>query len=377
VKDGKERLMMGNEACAEGAIASGVRFFAGYPITPASEVAEIMALRLPQVGGCFIQMEDEIASITAATGASLGGMKAMTASSGPGLSLMQEAIGCAAIMEVPIVIVNVQRGGPGIGNIQPSQGDVMQARWGPHGGPQLIALAPSSVKECFDLTVKAVNLAEHFRVPVILLSDASVGHIREKLKLPHSVEVRDRKRPTVPPEAFSTYDADEPDGVPPMADLGTRYRSHMTSFIHHTTGLPAWTDLAVTDALIRRLSNKILWHLDEVVDLERYDLEDAEVVVVAYGSTARPARAAVTMARDEGTRAGLLKLLTIWPFPTEEVRRLSEKARIILVPELNNGQIVGEVERSAVGGCEVVGLNRVDGGLITPEQIFARLQEVI
>lgn len=375
--NGRELLIMGNEACAEGAIAAGVRFFAGYPITPASEIAEIMAFRLPQVGGCFIQMEDEIASITAATGASLGGMKAMTASSGPGLSLMQEAIGCAAIMEVPLVIINVQRGGPGIGNIQPSQGDVMQARWGPHGGPQLIALAPSSVKECFDLTVKAVNLAERFRVPVMLLSDASVGHIREKIVLPDSVEEVKRRRPTVPSEDFNTYDTDEPDGVPPMADLGTAYRSHITSFMHHKTGLPAWTDLEVTDTLIRRLCNKIQWHLDEVLLLERYDLEDAEVVVVAYGSTARPAKAAVAMARNEGIRAGMLKLLTIWPFPKEEIRRLSEGTKVMLVPELNAGQIKGEVERSVMGGCSVAGLNRVDGGLITPEQILAQLKEVI
>ncbi len=235
---GKECLMMGNEACAEGAIAAGVRFFAGYPITPASEIAEIMAARLPQVGGCFIQMEDELGSITAATGASLGGMKAMTASSGPGLSLKQEGIGCAAIMEVPVVIINVQRGGPGIGNIQPSQGDVMQARWGSHGGPQLIALSPSSVKECFDLTAKAVNLAERFRVPVIVLSDASVGHMREKILVPDSIEIIDRKRPTVPPEKYLSYDTDEPDGVPPLADLGTEYLSHITSFMHHKNGFP-------------------------------------------------------------------------------------------------------------------------------------------
>jgi 2-oxoglutarate ferredoxin oxidoreductase subunit alpha len=375
--NGKERLMMGNEACAEGAILAGVRFFAGYPITPASEIAEILSVRLPQAGGCFIQMEDELGSITAATGASLGGVKAMTASSGPGLSLKQEGIGCAAIMEVPIVIINVQRGGPGIGNIQPSQGDVMQARWGSHGGPQLIALAPSSVKECFDLTVKAVNLAERFRVPVILLSDASVGHMREKILVPDSVETVHRKRPSVPPEDFLTYDTDAPDGVPPMAGFGTEYRSHYTSFMHYKNGFPAWTDLEVTDTLIRRLSNKILWHQDEIVFLERYALEDAELVVVAYGSTARPAKAAVAMARKEGTRAGLLKLLTVWPFPNEEVRKLSEKAKAMVVPEMNLGQLVGEVERSARGKCGVVGLNRVDGGLITPEQIFTRLQEVI
>jgi 2-oxoglutarate ferredoxin oxidoreductase subunit alpha len=372
---GTERLMMGNEACAEGAIAAGVRFFAGYPITPASEIAEIMSFRLPQVGGCFIQMEDELGSITAATGASLGGMKAMTASSGPGLSLKQEGIGCAAIMEVPVVIINVQRGAPGIGNIQPAQGDVMQARWGSHGGPQLIALAPSSVKECFDLTVKAVNLSERFRVPVLVLSDASVGHMREKIWVPDSVDIVNRTRPAVPPEKFLSYDTDEPDGVPAMADLGSEYLSHITSFMHYKNGFPAWTDLKVTDVLVNRLSNKILWHQEEIIFLERYLLEDAEIALVAYGSTARPAKAAVAMARNKGIRAGLLKLMTLWPFPREEAKKISEKAHTLMVPELNLGQIVGEVERGACGKSRVVGINRVDGGLLTPEEIFARLEE--
>ena len=369
--------MMGNEACVEGAIAAGVRFFAGYPITPASEITELMAARLPQVGGCFIQMEDEIGSITAATGASMGGMKAMTASSGPGICLMQEAIGAAAIMEIPIVIINVQRGGPGIGNIQPSQGDVMQARWGAHGGPQMIALAPSSVKDCFDLTVKAVHLAECFRVPVMVLSDASIGHMREKLVIPDSVMCADRKRPTVAPEDFLTYDTDEPDGVPAMADLGTAHHSHYTTFMHHKNGLGAWTDLETTDVLVKRLSNKIMHHQDEIIEVERLNLEDAEVAIVAYGSTSRPAKAAVTLARERGIKAGLLKLLTIWPFPREEIKCISERANVILVPELNMGQLLGDVERSVLGNCKVIGLNRVDGALITPEQIFARLEEII
>jgi len=373
---GKEALMMGNEACAEGAIAAGVRFFAGYPITPASEIAEILSVRLPQVGGCFIQMEDELGSITAATGASIGGMKALTASSGPGLSLKQEGIGCAAIMEVPLVVINVQRGGPGIGNIQPSQGDVMQARWGSHGGAQLIALAPSSVKECFDLTVQAVNFSERFRVPVLLLSDASIGHMREKIRIPPSVETVERKHPFVAPEAFETYDAEDPDGVPAMAAIGTKYRSHYTSFMHHKSGFPAWTDLEVTDALVRRLTNKILHHSEEIILLERHELEDAKIVVVAYGSTARPAKAAVNMAREKGIPAGLMKLMTLWPFARDEIKRLSERAKAILVPEMNLGQIVCEIERAAGGRCRVVSLNRLDGGLITPEQIFAMLQEV-
>jgi 2-oxoglutarate ferredoxin oxidoreductase subunit alpha len=239
----------------------------------------------------------------------------------------------------------------------------------------LIALAPSSVKECFDLTAKAVNLAERFRVPVIVLSDASVGHMREKILVPDSVELVNRKRPTVPPDKYLSYDTDEPDGVPPLADLGTEYLSHITSFMHHKNGFPAWTDLKVTDALVKRLANKILWHQEEIIALERYLLEDADIALVAYGSTARPAKAAAAMARKKGIRAGLLKLMTLWPFPGEEIRKISEKARTLMVPELNMGQIVGEVERWARGNSRVVGINRVDGALLTPEEILARLEE--
>ena len=241
----------------------------------------------------------------------------------------------------------------------------------------MIALAPSSVKDCFDLTVSAVNLAERFRVPVMVLSDASIGHMREKLLVPDSVVCGERKRPTVTPEEFLTYDTDKPDGVPSMADLGTAYHSHYTSFMHHKNGLAAWTDLETTEALIKRLSNKIMQHQDKIIMLERLHLEDAEVAIVAYGSTSRPAKAAVTMAREKGIKAGLLKLLTIWPFPGEEIRCISERANVILVPELNMGQLLGEVERSVLGNSKVIGLNRVDGALITPEQIFARLEEVI
>lgn len=370
------RLLSGNEACAAGAIAAGVRFFAGYPITPASEIAEYMALRLPQAGGCFIQMEDEIASVTAATGASLGGIKAMTASSGPGLSLMQEGIGCAAIMEVPLLIVNVQRGGPGIGNIQPSQGDIMQARWGAHGGVHLIALAPSNVEECFSLTASAVGLAERFRVPVIILSDASIGRMREKITLPESVDIVERTRPNVAPSTYRAFDTDLPDGVPQMADLGSEYISHITSFVHDKMGFPAWTDLKVTDTLIRRLNNKILLHDDEIILCETFNLDRAEIVVVAYGSTARTARAAVNMARDSGVDVGLLKLLTIWPFPYDYIKRLSQHAKCIIVPELNLGQLSGEVEHACRSECRVIGINRVDGALLTPIEIFSRIMEV-
>ncbi|BEQ16985.1 2-oxoacid:acceptor oxidoreductase subunit alpha [Desulfoferula mesophila] len=371
----KEVLLLGNEACVEGAIMAGVRFFAGYPITPASEIAEHMSLRLPQEGGCFIQMEDEIGSVTAATGASMGGVKAMTASSGPGISLKQEGIGCAAIMEVPLVIVNVQRGGPGIGNIQPAQGDVMQARWGTHGGVHMIALAPSSVQECFDLTVKAVNLSERFRVPVMILSDASIGHMREKVTLPESLELVERPRPKVDPKDYLSYDTEAPDGVPPMADLGTAYESHFTSFIHNKKGFAAWTDYAITDALVHRLNNKLLMHLNDILLIESYLLDDADMVVVAHGSTARPSKAAVNRARQAGIKAGLLKLLTVWPFPYEHVRSLAKRTKTFLVPELNLGQLAGEVERCLGEKNVLHQVNRVDGGLLTPDQILAAIEE--
>ena len=371
----KEILLLGNEACVEGALMAGVRFFAGYPITPASEIAEYMSLRLPQEGGCFIQMEDEIGSVTAATGASMGGVKAMTASSGPGISLKQEGIGCAAIMEVPLVVVNVQRGGPGIGNIQPAQGDVMQARWGTHGGVQLIGLAPSSVQECFTLAARAVNLAEKFRVPVIILSDASIGHMREKVTLPASLDVVERPRPQVPPEQYMAYDTDAPDGVPPMADLGSAYESHFTSFIHNKKGFAAWTDYEITDALVRRLNNKILMRVEEIITLESFLTEDADVVVVAHGSTVRPSKAAVIQTREAGIKAGLLKLITTWPFPYKQVRQLAQQAKNFVVPELNLGQLAGEVERCLGDGNNLHQLNRVDGGLITPDQVIAAIEE--
>ena len=371
------RLLLGNEACAEGAIAAGVRFFAGYPITPATEITEYMASRLPRISGCFIQMEDEIASITAATAASLGGVKAMTASSGPGLSLMQEGIGAAIIMETPLLIVNVQRGGPGIGNIQPSQGDIMQARWGTHGGVNVIALAPSSVEECFHLTVKAVGLAERFRIPVFILSDASIGHMREKITIPDSVDVVERVRPTGPPEDYKTFETKTPDGVPQMADVGTEYISHLTTFVHNEKGFPAWTNLGVTDALLRRLNNKILMHLDEIIQFETYHVDNAKVVVLAYGSTARAAKAAVQMARERGLRAGLLKLMTVWPFPYDIVRELAGHVDCMIVPELNLGQLYGEADRAMKGSCEMRAINRVDGALITPQEILKTISEVL
>ncbi len=375
----KRRLMQGNEACAEGAIAAGVRFFAGYPITPATEIAEIMARRLPQVDGIFIQMEDEIGSLCAVLGASVAGGKAMTASSGPGISLMQESIGLAVITEIPCVIVNVMRGGPSTGMpTYPSQMDVMQARWGTHGDHPVIALAPSSVRESFDLTVEAVNLSERFRTPVFVLSDAAVGHLREVVELPEAdeIELESRLRPQVSPEDYVPY-AGRDGQVPPMADFGTGYRWHVDSNVHDEYGFPATSSPPTADSLVRRLNAKVLDRADEIVRTEAYHLDDAEVAIIAYGSVARSAAEAVDMARDRGKRIGLLRPITLWPFPEAAIQELASRVRSILVPEMNLGQITHEVERLACGQAEVRPLNRIDGLPIAPGEIIDALKEMI
>lgn len=374
------RLMQGNEACAEAALDAGCRFFAGYPITPATEIAEILAARLPEVGGTFIQMEDELASMAAVIGASIGGKKALTASSGPGITLKQENLGYAAMVEIPCVIVNVQRGGPSTGlPTLPAQGDVMQARWGTHGDHPIIVLAPSTVRETYDLTIAAFNLAERFRTPVILLSDAVVGHLREKVVLPDPSEIRlvDRKRVSVSPNEYLPFKAGE-DGVPEFVPVGEGYRYHMTSNAHDEGGFPATNNHAVAKALLERLHNKIMNHLDEVIFTEEFETDDAEIIVFAYGCSARSARSAVRLARKEGIKAGLLKAKTLWPFPSEAVRRLAEKAKAIVVPEMNMGQMVGEVERAVRKlQVDVLPLNRYDGLMISPEQILAKIKEVM
>lgn len=374
---GVARLMQGNEAVVEGALAAGVRFFAGYPITPSTEIAELMAERLPLVGGKFIQMEDEIASMAAVIGASLAGAKALTATSGPGFSLKQENIGYAAMAEIPCVVVNVQRWGPSTGiPTAPAQGDVMQARWGTHGDHPVIALCPSSVREAFDLTVRAVNLAEKYRVPVILLMDEVVGHMRERVVLPppEEVEVVERKKPRVPPVDYYPYRPDE-DGVPPMANFGEGYRYHVTGLVHDEKGNPT-TDPRVAEELLLRLHRKIYDHLEDIVEVERYMLEDAEVAVVAYGAVARAARRAVKEARAAGINAGLLRPVTIWPFPEREVAELAQKVRLVVVAEMNLGQLRLEVERAVGGRVAVKGIHRVSGELITVEEILAALREV-
>jgi len=368
--DRKVLLLQGNEALAEGALAAGCRFFAGYPITPASEIAEHMALKLPALGGSFIQMEDEIASMGAVIGASLAGMKAMTATSGPGFSLVQENLGYACMAETPCVVVNVMRGGPSTGlPTLASQGDVMQARWGTHGDHPIIVLAVSSVRDCFEITVFAFNLSEKYRVPVIILSDEVVAHTRETFVLPSpgEIEVFDRVTPAVPPEWYLPYE-DTGTGVPPMAAFGDGYRHHVTGLTHDERGFPTQRSDEI-NVLMRRLFRKITQGFHEIQRVETFMMEDAEIAVIAYGSVARSSRRAVIEAREHGVKAGLLQLVTLFPFPRRYVEKVLQQCRAVLVPEMNMGQISREVKRVHLNSSRVETLNRVDGRLITPREI--------
>lgn len=356
-------------------MAAGLRFYGGYPITPSTEIAEILSRRLPQVGGVFIQMEDEIGSIAAVIGASMAGLKAATATSGPGFSLMQENLGYAAGAEIPCVIVNVQRAGPSTGQpTAPAQGDVMQARWGTHGDHPIIALTASTVRECFDQTVRAFNLAERYRTPVILLLDEVVGHMRERTVLPplDEIEVLERPKPAVPPEWYFPYEETDAD-VPPLAAIGEGYRYHVTGLFHDRSGYPT-VRLDEINPWFERIFRKIDLNLKDIVQTEAEFMDDARSVVIAYGSTARAARHAVKEARARGRRVGLLKLLTIWPFASAEVEEATRHARRVVVPELNLGQLRSEVERVVKGRAEVVGVNRADGAVITPRQILEALE---
>jgi 2-oxoglutarate ferredoxin oxidoreductase subunit alpha len=369
------RLMQGNEACAEGAIAAGCRFFAGYPITPATEIAEIMARRLPQVGGKFIQMEDEIASIAAIIGGSVAGAKSLTATSGPGFSLMQENIGYAAMAEIPCVIVDVQRAGPSTGlPTQPSQGDVMQSRWGTHGDHPIIVLCPSSVHETFALTVRAFNLSERYRTPVILLMDAMIAHMREGVQLPklEQLEIWDRAPTEVPPEWYKPF-VNEPQDVPPLAPFGEGYRYHITGLFHDELGYPTQR-LDEINPWLSRVFGKLERGLSEIVDYEEDEhLDRAEVIVIAYGATARSAQHAVKLARARGARVSLLRLRTLWPFPEERVETAAERLHRVIVPEMNRGQLTLEVER-VVGKHKVVRVNRADGQMVAPDRILDAIE---
>jgi len=374
VKSGRPVLLQGNEAMVEGALAAGCRFFAGYPITPATEISEMMSWRLPALGGTFIQMEDEIASMGAVIGASLAGDKAMTVTSGPGFSLMQENLGFACVAEVPCVIVNVMRGGPSTGlPTRVAQGDVQQARWGTHGDHPIIVLSVSTTRDCFEVTVKAFNLSEKYRTPVIILSDEVVAHTREKILLPppETLEVVDRVQPTMPPEWYIPYE-DTPRGVPPMASFGAGYRYHVTGLVHDVRGFPTERPDEIVP-FTNRLFRKIYQHFFDIQMVEEHLTADAEVLVVAYGAVARSAKRAVNDARDRGVKAGLVKLITLWPFPRRLLMAHLKRVRAVLVPELNVGQISREVKRINQGLTRIEKLNRIDGGLITPEEIVERL----
>jgi len=376
-KEKRVRVITGNEACAEGALAAGMRFYAGYPITPSSEIAEVLAEKLPKHGGVFIQMEDEIASVGAIIGGSLAGVKSMTATSGPGFSLMQENIGYAAMAEIPCVIVNVMRGGPSTGlPTLPSQSDIMQARWGTHGDHPIIALTPFSVAETFELTVRAFNLAEQFRTPVILLLDEILGHVNEKVTLPDEkdIPIVNRVIPQEPPDQYLPY-RHTATGVPPMVSFGQGYRYHVTGLAHDESGFPT-NKAAEIEKLLDRLHRKIDQNRDQIVEVEPYAMEDAQVGIVSFGSSARSSRHAVRMAREAGYKVGLLRIRTLWPFPDKEIQAFSDRIKKWIVAEMNMGQLAHEVEWALFGKAPVIRVNVYNGDPISPLMILAKIKEI-
>jgi 2-oxoglutarate ferredoxin oxidoreductase subunit alpha len=366
-----EFFLSGDEACAEGALAAGCRFFAGYPITPATEIAEHMSERLPEVGGTYIQMEDELASMAAILGASWGGVKAMTSTSGPGFSLMMENIGLGICTETPCVVCNVQRAGPSTGlPTLVGQGDMMQARWGSHGHYEVIALAPSSPQEMFDFTIRAFNLSEQYRIPVIIMADEVVGHMTERVVIPPEEEIVlvERRKPSKPHRDYLPYRPDK-DGVAPMANCGDGYRIHITGLTHNERGYPGM-DEDTQKNMVTRLIRKIADNKDKIIQTNTMYLDDAEIVVVAYGISARSARYAVHEARSRGIRSGLIKLDTVWPFPEALIRDVATRARVLIMPEINAGQMVLEMERCAGGACPVHLVSHMGGSVIHPAAIL-------
>ncbi len=366
-----EHYMTGDEACAEGALAAGCLFFAGYPITPATEVAERMSARLPDVGGTYIQMEDEIAAMAAVVGASCAGAKSMTATSGPGFSLMMENIGLAVCTETPCVVVNVQRAGPSTGlPTMSAQGDMMQARWGSHGHYDIIALSPSSAQEIFYQTIDAFNLSETYRTPVLIMTDEIIGHMSERVIIPDvkDIALASRPKPTGPKENFKPFAPGET-GVAPMAIAGEGYKIHVTGLTHDERGYPVMTAEAQA-SMMERLMNKFAKNRNKIIRTESYRLEDADIAVVSYGVSARTALAAVEDARARGIKAGMLRLITVWPFPTEMIRQLADRIKGLITVELNLGQMHLEVERAAAGKAPVYLVGHAGGTLIPPEQVL-------
>jgi len=367
------KILQGNEACVEGAIAADCKFFAGYPITPASEIAEHMSKRLPQNNGIFLQMEDELGSVNAIIGARWGGNKSMTATSGPGFSLMQEGLGYGIVTETPIVVVDVQRGGPSTGQpTSSSQQDVYQARYGSHGDYEIIVYTPSSVQEMFDFTIKAFNQAEKFRVPVIILADEIVGHMREKIIIPEQIEIEVRQPPEKCKNPYKTDDT----LIPPSVEFFQGHNLLIDGQLHDESGLRAGHQPEISGNLVKRLSNKILQNIDQIIELEDYKTEDASIVVISYGSVARSALEAVKIARDNGFKVGWIKVNTIWPFPENELKRLTSNASSILVPEMNMGKYYREI-RGAMRDKNVISMPLVGGKIHKPGEIYEKMKEVL
>ncbi|MDD3985201.1 MAG: 2-oxoacid:acceptor oxidoreductase subunit alpha [Methanobacterium sp.] len=367
-------FIQGNEACARGAIKAGCRFFAGYPITPSTEIAEDMAIFLPREGGTFIQMEDEISALGAVIGGVWGGMKGMTATSGPGFSLMQEHIGYAAMTETPLVIVNMQRGSPSTGQpTMASQSDMMQARWGSHGDYEIIALSPASVQECFDFTVMAFNLAEKYRVPVMVMADEIVGHMREKIEIPEKTKITPRSMPTEGPETFLPYKAD-PEGTAPMPAFGDGYKLLITGLTHDERGYPDASSPQAHSKLVNRLCNKIISKTDEIAMVKTMFTEDADVLIVSYGAPSRSLSTAVKKAREDGVKAGYIKLETVWPFPENILQKAAENTSRVIVVEMNLGQIFYEVQR-VLKNHKVEILPKIGGEMHKPDEILEKIEK--
>jgi 2-oxoglutarate ferredoxin oxidoreductase subunit alpha len=375
----KVQFILGDMACVYGGLIAGCSFFGGYPITPASEVAEGMARRLPRVGGTYIQMEDEIGSIAAVIGAAWGGAKSMTATSGPGFSLMMENYGFAVMTETPCVIVNVQRTGPSTG--QPTlgaQGDMMQARWGTHGDLEAIALAPSTVQECMDFTIEAFNLSEKYRNPALVMTDGEIGHLRERIIVPEEKDLKlvDRVEATIDKKKFIPFTNSQTRKnckVPDFPTFGTGYRTYVTGLTHNEKGFPATDKQPDHERLVKRITEKITDDADKLVWVDRINLDDANIAFVTYGASARPAESAMEMGRKEGIKAGLLRLKLVWPFPEKEIIKLSKKVDKIIVPEMNLGQIYHPIREFAAGNCEVISAPKIGGEMHLPNELFKYL----
>lgn len=380
MRKGKYCFAMGDDAMTEGAIAAGANFYAGYPITPSSEVAESSSIRLPQEGGTYIQCEDEISSMAAIIGSSLAGGKAYTATSGPGFSLMQENLGLAVQCEVPCVVIDVQRVGPSMGMAtKPAQGDVMQARWGTHSDHGIIALSPSSVQDCYDLMIQAFNLAERFRTPVVVLADEAIGHLRESYYkwVPEEGDIINRKKPTCSPEEYFVHDYESyEDGIAPFAAWGSEYVTRMTSINHGKDGILD-RDPKNIEKLVHHLTEKYERNIQDITITRSYEMEDAEYIIITFGCSTRPGLAAMHQARELGLKVGLLQLVTIWPFAAKEVEAALSQAKAVYVPEMNLGQVRSEIEKINLHRVPVYGINKVQGRIITPAEILDMIRRTI